>query len=61
MPPGEVMLSDGGDALRCLQLSGRVLRWDADCCRTPIANTAASPRFPIVALIDSFLDYAADG
>ena len=61
MPPGQVTFTAGSDALRCLQLSGKVLRWYADCCRTPIANTAAGPRFPVVALIHSIMDCAADG
>jgi hypothetical protein len=61
MPPGRVTLSAGTEALRCLAFSSKVLRWYADCCRTPIANTAASPRFPIVALIHSFMDHDADG
>ena len=63
MPPARVTLTAGADAMRCVQLrnDARVLRWYAGCCRTPIANTAASPRFPIVALIHSFIDYEADG
>ena len=37
----------GTDAMRCLRLSDKgVLSWYTDCCRTPIGNTAASPRFP---------------
>ena len=42
-------------------LSSKVSRWYADCCRTPIANTATDPRFPVVALIHSIIDCAADG
>jgi hypothetical protein len=63
MPPGRVRLTAGSDALRCLRLSSRtsVLRWYTDCCRTPIANTAASPRFPVVAIVHSFMDHEADG
>ena len=61
MPPGQVTFTAGSDALRCLRLSGKVLRWYADCCRTPIANTATDPRFPVVALIHSIIDCAADG
>jgi len=60
MPPCQMTFTAGSDALRCLQLSGKVLRWYADCCRTPIANTAAGPRFPVVALIHSIMDCAAD-
>ncbi len=56
MAAGRVTLTAGTDALRCLAFSGKVLRWYAECCRTPIANTAASARFPVVALIHSFMD-----
>jgi hypothetical protein len=63
MPPARVKITTGMDALRCLRLSSGtgVLRWYTDCCRTPIGNTAAGPRFPIVALIHSFTDHEADG
>ena len=64
MPPGRVKLTAGTDAMRCLRLSEtRVFRWYTDCCRTPIANTAAGPRFPVVAVIHSFMDQdgTADG
>lgn len=60
---GRVTLTAGADAVRCLRLRDgtKVLRWYADCCRTAIANTAASARFPVVALIHSFIDYQASG
>jgi hypothetical protein len=61
MPSAQVKLTAGGDAVRCLQFSSKVLRWYADCCRTPIANTAADPRFPVVAVIHCFVDHQADG
>ena len=62
MPPARVTLTAGADALRCVNLGkGQVLRWYAECCRTPVANTASSPRFPIVAVIHAFMDHAADG
>jgi hypothetical protein len=59
MPPGRVKLTTGADALRCLRLSARVLRWYTDCCRTPIANTAAGPGFPIAGVVHSFMDHGA--
>jgi hypothetical protein len=61
MPPARIRLTAGTDALRCLRLSDNVLRWYADCCRTPIANTAAGPRFPLAAVIHSFMDHEASG
>jgi len=60
MPTGRVKLTAGTDALRCLRLSDKVLRWYTDCCRTPIGNTATEPRFPITAVIHSFMDHEAD-
>jgi hypothetical protein len=63
MPPGRLKISAGADALRCLRLhpGSKVLRWYAECCKTPIANTAASPHFPVVGLIHSFMDVEARG
>lgn len=61
MAAGRVTLIRGADAMRCITFSGKVLRWYADCCRTPVANTAASPRFPVVAVIHSFMNSDADG
>jgi hypothetical protein len=57
MPAARVQLTAGADALRCVRFSPRVLRWYAECCRTPIANTGG-PGFPIVALIHSFMDHS---
>jgi hypothetical protein len=50
MPAACVTLTAGADAVRCTSFSAKVLRWYTDCCRTPIANTAVSPRFPVVGL-----------
>jgi len=61
MPPARMTLTAGADAVRCLSLSSKVLRWYAECCRTPIANTASSPRFPVVGLIHCFIDKEAAG
>ncbi len=61
MPPGRVMLTAGADAVRSLRFSNKVLRWYADCCQTPLANTAADARFPLLGLIHSFISDAAEG
>ncbi len=61
MPPGRVKLTAGGDAVRCLRFSGKVFRWYADCCRTPIANTAATSHFPFLGLVHSFMSAEAEG
>ncbi len=58
MPPGRVTLTAGTDAVRCLRLGHKgVFRWYADCCGTPIANTAG-PGFPVIGVIHSFMDHA---
>jgi Family of unknown function (DUF6151) len=59
MPPGRMKLTAGTDAMRCLRLSNKVLRWYTDCCRTPIANTAG-PRFPLIGVVHSFMDHETD-
>jgi hypothetical protein len=38
MPPGRVRLTAGTDALRCQQLTNKVLRWYSDGCQTPMTN-----------------------
>jgi hypothetical protein len=60
MPPARMRLTAGTDAMRCLRLSSKVLRWYTDCCRTPIANTAAGPAFPVIGVVHSFMDHEAD-
>ena len=57
MPPGRVKLTAGTDAVQCVRVSSKVLRWYAACCRTPIANTASGPRFPVLGMIHSFMDH----
>jgi hypothetical protein len=61
MPPAHLRLDEGSDGLRCVRFSEKVLRWYADCCRTPIGSTAAGARFPLIAVIHSFMDHEADG
>ena len=61
LPPARVKFTAGTDALRCLCLSGKVLRWYSECCRTPIANTPARPGFPVIGMVHCFMDHAADG
>jgi Family of unknown function (DUF6151) len=61
MPPGRVQLTSGAEAVRSLRFSSKVLRWYADCCRTALANTASGPRFPVLAIIHSFIGDGVDG
>src|SRR5262249_25356408 len=55
MPTGRVKLTAGTEAVRCVRFSNKVFRWYTDCCRTPIGNTAAGPRFSVFGLIHFFL------
>jgi hypothetical protein len=56
MSPGNVRLEAGVESLACLSLSPRgILRWYADCCRTPIANTPRNPRVAYAGLVQSCL------
>jgi hypothetical protein len=61
MPAGRLKLTAGIDAVRSLRFSSKVFRWYTDCCHTPISNTAAGPRLPVVALVHSFMSDTADG
>jgi Family of unknown function (DUF6151) len=61
MPPGRVQLIAGVESLSALRFSESVFRWYADCCKTPLANTAANARFPVVGVIHSFMDFEASG
>jgi hypothetical protein len=61
MPPGRVKLTAGADAVGSLRFSNKVFRWYADCCRTPLANTAADARFPLLGVIHSFISDEVDG
>jgi hypothetical protein len=60
MVPGRVKLTAATDAMRCLSLSNKVLRWYTECCRTPIANTPPGPGFPVIGMVHSFMDHGTD-
>ena len=59
--PRALETDQGMDAVTCQRLSDNVLRWYTDYCQTPIGNTAATPRFPVVAVVHSFMVHRADG
>lgn len=55
--PAWVRITGGADQLACMRLSSRgLMRWYARCCRTPVANTLASPRMPFVGVLQAALD-----
>lgn len=52
-----VVFSQGKEHLAAVRLSEKgLLRWYADCCKTPIGNTLANPKVSFIGLIRSFLD-----
>jgi hypothetical protein len=58
--PSKLRFGAGSDALACLSLSPRgLLRWYADCCRTPIANTSRNSKIAYVGLVHSCLEQGA--
>lgn len=62
LSPARLELTEGTAHLACLRLTPRgMLRWYADCCRTPVGNTLPSHRIPFVGLIHCFTDHAGDG
>ncbi|GAB4538561.1 MAG: hypothetical protein Tsb0020_52660 [Haliangiales bacterium] len=56
LTPSQLSITQGGEHLRCMRLSPKgTLRWYANCCKTPLANTMPSARvafvgIPVVAL-----------
>jgi hypothetical protein len=51
-----VSFTGGTEQLACLSLSEHgLLRWYANCCNTPIANTARSPKLSYVGFVHSCL------
>jgi hypothetical protein len=58
--PAQLRIEAGAEQLRCVRLSERgLLRWYTACCRTPAANTLASPRVPFVGVVHLFMDHSA--
>ncbi len=50
--PARLQIEAGIEQLRAVRLSERgILRWYADCCRSPIANTLATGKVPFIGLV----------
>lgn len=57
--PMNVVFTEGLQNLACMRLSEKgLLRWYADCCKTPIGNTAANFKLSFVGLIHTCLETA---
>lgn len=54
--PKNLTFTQGVDALTCLRLTPKgLLRWYARCCRTPIGNTLATPKWSFIGLLHNCL------
>lgn len=54
--PSAVQITQGKEEMRCVSLKkGGLLRWYADCCKTPIGNTPSNYKMPFVGLIQTCL------
>ncbi len=55
MSYANVEITQGAEHLRAIKLTPKgLIRWYADCCKTPIGNTM-SAKFPFVGLIHTFM------
>jgi hypothetical protein len=62
MPAGAVSLARGRDSLAAVHLTDRpLLRWSCRTCRTPLANSLASPKWAFYSMILTSPDARAIG
>ena len=62
MTPAQIEITSGAEQLQCVRLHEKgLVRWHTACCRTPIANTFASPKMPFAGVLHSAMDHEGDG
>lgn len=60
--PANLEIVEGIEHLRCVRLSHKGLfRWYTGCCKTPIANTLATPKSPYAGVVHLIMDHKAHG
>ena len=60
LAPSRLTITEGASHLACVRLTdGKLLRWYAACCGTPIGNTPGSYKLHFLGLIHVCLDLAA--
>lgn len=58
LSPACLTINVGIENLACLKLTEKgPLRWYADCCKTPVGNTAPRKGLPFLGLIHTFVDW----
>lgn len=59
--PAKIKITQGVENLTCVRLSDDgMIRWYTRCCKTPIANTQTSPRFPYVGLVHTIMNFSGN-
>lgn len=59
--PSALRITRGAEHVACMSLSGTgTLRWYADCCRTPLANTSRDARTPYLGVVTEVIDAAPE-
>jgi hypothetical protein len=57
--PAHLKFTKGLENLKCVRLSDDgIIRWYAGCCKTPIANTVPSHKYPYAGVIHTILDFS---
>ncbi len=57
MSPAHFSITQGADHLACMRLTPKgLVRWYADCCKTPIGNSLMTSQVPFVGLIHACFD-----
>jgi len=61
MCPRDLAFTHGADRIACLRLTPNgALRWYADCCKTPIANTFSTSHMPFMGMVHACIDRSHD-
>ena len=59
IPPANLTITHGFEFLKCLRLTDKgMIRWYAGCCKTPIANSMPSSKFPFAGVIHTIMNFA---
>jgi hypothetical protein len=58
---GQVEIQEGTEQLRCLRLGPKgAMRWYTECCKTPVGNSAATTKLPLVGIPHLFMDHGPE-
>ena len=61
MSPAGVRVTAGLEHVACVSLSEKgILRWYANCCRTPLGNTPRDPKIAYIGMVSTCFDAAPE-